>query len=150
LNIDRLITYTAAEIAKAAGLREDQVTHRLRHGLGVAHGIGQNRAENGVITIVLPDGVPAEALIAGEAKAAVSRGPRARRSRSRAPRGLVTPTPASAMDLPSPPTAGFFVGNERVCLGAGAGPAVTPGCYPRWLSAESVLPNPLIKLVPRV
>ena len=56
--------YTAAEIAKAAGLREDQVTHRLRHGLGAAHGIGHNRDEAGVITIVLPEGVPAEALVA--------------------------------------------------------------------------------------
>src|SRR5260370_42382470 len=62
--------YTAAEIAKAAGLREDQVVHRLRHGLGRAHGIGHNRDEAGVITIVLPDGVPAEALLAGEAEAA--------------------------------------------------------------------------------
>jgi hypothetical protein len=40
--------------------------NRLRHGLGAAHGIGHNQ----VITLVLPDGVPAEALIAGEAKAA--------------------------------------------------------------------------------
>jgi hypothetical protein len=62
--------YTVAEIAKAAGLREDQVTHRLRHGLGAAHGIGHNRDDAGVVTLVLPDGVPAEALIAGEAKAA--------------------------------------------------------------------------------
>jgi hypothetical protein len=61
---------TIAQIAKAAGLREDQVTHRLRHGLGRAHGIGHNRAEAGVITIVLPPGVPAEALVAGQAKAA--------------------------------------------------------------------------------
>ncbi len=60
----------SAEIAKAAGLREDQVIHRLRHGLGAAHGIGHNRDDAGVVTIVLPDGVPAEALIAGEAKAA--------------------------------------------------------------------------------
>jgi hypothetical protein len=38
--------YTAVEIAKAAGLREDQVVHRLlRHGLGAAHGIGHNRDE---------------------------------------------------------------------------------------------------------
>jgi hypothetical protein len=44
--------------------------HRLRHGLGRAHGIGHNRDEAGVITIVLPDGVPAEALVAGEAKPA--------------------------------------------------------------------------------
>ena len=62
--------YTTAEIAKAAGLREDQVTHRLRHGLGAAHGIGHNRDDAGVVTLVLPEGVPAEALIAGEAKAA--------------------------------------------------------------------------------
>ena len=32
--------------------------------------IGHNRADNGVVTLVLPDGVPAEALIAGEATAA--------------------------------------------------------------------------------
>ena len=32
--------------------------------------IGHNRDEAGVVTIVLPDGVPAEALVAGEAKAA--------------------------------------------------------------------------------
>ena len=62
--------YTTAEIAKAAGLREDQVTHRLRHGLGRPHGIGHNGADNGVITLVLPEGVPAEALVAGEARAA--------------------------------------------------------------------------------
>jgi hypothetical protein len=54
------------EIAKAPGLRED----RLRHGLGAAYGIGRNRDGKGVITLVLPEGVPAEALIAGEAKAA--------------------------------------------------------------------------------
>jgi hypothetical protein len=63
--------YTVAEIAKAAGLREGPGrAHRLRHGLGRAHGIGHNRDEAGVVTIVLPDGVPAEALVAGEAKAA--------------------------------------------------------------------------------
>jgi hypothetical protein len=49
-------------IAVAAGLRDDQVVHRLRHGLGAAHGIGHIRADNGVITLVLPEGVPAEAL----------------------------------------------------------------------------------------
>jgi hypothetical protein len=31
--------------------------HRLRHELGAAHGIGQNRADTGVITLVLPDAV---------------------------------------------------------------------------------------------
>jgi hypothetical protein len=36
----------------------------------VAHGIGHNRDDAAVITIVLPDGVPAEAPVAGEAKAA--------------------------------------------------------------------------------
>jgi hypothetical protein len=61
---------TVAGIAKAAGLREDQVVHRLWHGLGAAYGIGHNRAENGVITLVLPEDVPAEALIAGGAKPA--------------------------------------------------------------------------------
>jgi hypothetical protein len=55
--------------AKAAGLRDDQVTHRLRHGLGAADGIGHNRDDKEVITLVLPEGVPAEALITGEAKA---------------------------------------------------------------------------------
>jgi hypothetical protein len=39
--------YRAAEIAKAAGLREDQVIHRLRHGLGAAHGIGHNATRPG-------------------------------------------------------------------------------------------------------
>ncbi len=49
-----------------------------RRGLGAAHGIGHNRDDAGVITLVLPDGVPAEALVAGEAKAAAkgSRNPR--------------------------------------------------------------------------
>jgi hypothetical protein len=41
-------------------------THRLRHGLGAAHGIGHNRDDKGVVTLVLPDGVPAEALVAGD------------------------------------------------------------------------------------
>ncbi len=52
--------------------------HRLRHGLGAAHGIGHNRPDNGVITLVLPEGVPAEALIAGEAKAAAKGKPAAK------------------------------------------------------------------------
>jgi hypothetical protein len=79
---------TTAEIAKAAGLREDQVVHRLRHGVGVAHGIGHNRDDNGVITIVLPEGVPAEALVAGEAGGlrARRRPSRPRRRRNRAKR----------------------------------------------------------------
>jgi hypothetical protein len=80
--------YTAAEIAKAAGLREDQVVHRLRHGLGAAHGIGHNRDDKGVITLVLPEGVPAEALIAGEAKAAAKAKAVAKPAKgSRNPRG---------------------------------------------------------------
>jgi hypothetical protein len=62
---------TVEGIAKAAGLREDQVQHRLRHGLGVAHGIGHVKDEKGVVRIVLPEGVPAEALIAAAVKAAV-------------------------------------------------------------------------------
>src|SRR5207302_9607897 len=77
-----------AEIAKAAGLREDQVVHRLRHGLCAAHGIGHNRDDAWVITIVLPEGVPAEAAAKGKrapkiATADVSTGSRRRRTRSR-------------------------------------------------------------------
>jgi hypothetical protein len=56
---------TIEGIAKAAGLREDQVSYRLRHGLGVQHGIGHAADDKGVVRIVLPDGVPAEALIRG-------------------------------------------------------------------------------------
>src|SRR3979411_677024 len=76
--------YTAAEIAKAAGLREDQVTHRLRHGLGVAHGIGHNRDEAGVVTIVLPDGVRPRRWGRARRRRPVSR--RARGSRLPRPR----------------------------------------------------------------
>jgi hypothetical protein len=76
--------YNAAEIAKAAGLREDQVIHRLRHGLGAAHGIGHNRAENGVVTLVLPEGVPAEALVAGEAKPAATAAKATRKGKAKA------------------------------------------------------------------
>ncbi len=46
------------------GLREAQVTHRLRHGIGHAED------EDGRIHIVLPEGVPAEALVAGDPKPA--------------------------------------------------------------------------------
>jgi hypothetical protein len=40
------LTYPAThfpQLAAAAGLREAQVTHRLRHGIGAAHGIGHNK-----------------------------------------------------------------------------------------------------------
>ncbi len=40
---------TVEQIAEKARLRPDQVAHRLRYGLGVAHGIGYQKAENGVI-----------------------------------------------------------------------------------------------------
>lgn len=60
---------TVEQIAEKARLRPDQVAHRLRYGLGVAHGIGYQKAENGVITLILPEGVPAEALVLGPAKA---------------------------------------------------------------------------------
>src|SRR6266851_9371981 len=59
---------TVERIAEKAKLRPDQVAHRLRYGLGVAHGIGYQKAENGVITLVLPEGVPAEALVAKATK----------------------------------------------------------------------------------
>jgi hypothetical protein len=88
--------YTTAEIAKAAGLAEDQVTHRLRHGLGVAHGIGHNRGDKGVITLVLPEGVPAEALVAGEAKAAAKGKPAAKAVRKPAGKGKAKPATDSA------------------------------------------------------
>jgi len=78
------------------GLREDQVTHRLRHGLGAAHGIGHNRADNGVITLVLPDGVPAEALVAGEAKVAAKGKAAAKAVRKSAGKDKAKPTTASA------------------------------------------------------
>ncbi len=38
--------------------------HRLRHGLGAAHGTGHSRDDNGVITLVLPDEAPRGSLIA--------------------------------------------------------------------------------------
>ena len=44
------------------------MAHRLRYGLGKAHGIGFLVADNGVITLVLPEGVPAEALVLKAAK----------------------------------------------------------------------------------
>ena len=58
---------TVEQIATAVGLRADQVQDRLRHGLGVGHGIGHSRDEQGVVRIVLPDGVPVEMLIAAAA-----------------------------------------------------------------------------------
>ena len=45
--------------------REDQAVHRLRYGLGAAHGVGHNRPNNGIITLVLPDGVPSKAAGGG-------------------------------------------------------------------------------------
>jgi hypothetical protein len=53
-------------------LREDQVAHRLRHGLGVAHGVGHAKDDKGVVRIVLPEGVPAEALVMGAPKPATA------------------------------------------------------------------------------
>jgi hypothetical protein len=47
--------------------------------------IGHNRDEAGVVTIVLPDGVPAEALVAGEAKAAAKGEPAAEDKPARKP-----------------------------------------------------------------
>ncbi len=61
---------TVEQIAEKARLRPDQVAHRLRYGLGVAHGIGYQRDEKGVITLILPEGVPAEALVLKAAKVA--------------------------------------------------------------------------------
>jgi hypothetical protein len=121
LNIDRLITYTAAEIAKAAGLREDQVVHRLRHGLGAAHGIGHNRDDAGVITILLPEGVPAEALVAGEAKAVAkpAKGQSSRVAQLRLRNG-----PAVGDD------GGFFRARAGKREGVTRCPAVTPNRYP--------------------
>src|SRR5438876_11996323 len=46
-----------------------------RPGRGAWH----SRADNGVVTLVLPNGVPAEALVAGGAKAAYLRGRPSRR-----------------------------------------------------------------------
>src|SRR5216683_6034732 len=60
---------TVERIAEKAQLRPDQVAHRLRYGLGKAHGIGFLVAESGVITLILPEGVPAEALVMKAAKA---------------------------------------------------------------------------------
>ncbi len=60
---------TVEQIAEKARLRPDHVAHRLRYGLGVAHGIGYQKAENGVITLIPPEGVPAEALVLKAAKA---------------------------------------------------------------------------------
>ena len=45
--------YTAAEIANATGLREDQVVHRLRLGLGAAIVVGAF-AENSISCCRLP------------------------------------------------------------------------------------------------
>src|SRR6266568_6853453 len=61
---------TVEQIAEKARLRPDQVAHRLRYGLGVAHGIGHSKdPETSIITIVLPEGAPAEALVLKAAKA---------------------------------------------------------------------------------
>ena len=91
-----------AEIAKAAGLQDDQVTHRLRHGLGAAHGIEQNRDEDGVITLVLPDGAPAKAPVAGGATTAAQAQPRFLRRPSSSPmaRSLKTASLAAASRRP--------------------------------------------------
>jgi hypothetical protein len=55
---------TVEQIAAQAALRPDQVTHRLRHGLGAAHGIGYTKGEDGVVRLVLPAGKAAGDLIA--------------------------------------------------------------------------------------
>lgn len=54
-----------AQIAAKAGLRPDQAAHRLRYGLGVAHGIGHEIGEDGIVKLVLPAGKQAAELIGG-------------------------------------------------------------------------------------
>ncbi len=47
---------TLAQIAADAGIREDQASHRLRHVLGVNHGIDYSKDADGVITLIPPAG----------------------------------------------------------------------------------------------
>jgi hypothetical protein len=59
---------TMADIAQQAGLREDQVKHRLRHVLGITHGIAHSTTEDGRIQIILPPGkMPNDLVLAPEA-----------------------------------------------------------------------------------
>lgn len=55
---------TMAAIAEEAGIREDQASHRLRHVLGVNHGIDYTKDASGVITLVPPAGRSLDDLIA--------------------------------------------------------------------------------------
>lgn len=61
-----------ADIAAEAGIREDQASHRLRHVLGVNHGVDYTRDAEGVITLVPPAGKTLADVIASPAMAAAA------------------------------------------------------------------------------